>query len=132
MPVLEAMATGLPVVTTDCLGVRTFCRHGENCLIGLPDDVAGVSCWWHVSTASAWQDCRLAGGLCAMVQQHFLCCARCLLLDPCLHTLTAYCTTHIQLAKSACAGCVKLAQRVLLDTLQVVRMDTHQLVNTQS
>lgn len=41
MPVLEAMATGLPVVTTDCLGVRTFCRHGENCLMGLPDDVAG-------------------------------------------------------------------------------------------
>lgn len=40
MPVLEAMATGLPVVTTDCLGVRTFCRHGENCLMGLPDDVA--------------------------------------------------------------------------------------------
>lgn len=41
MPVLEAMATGLPVVTTDCLGVRTFCKHGENCLVGLPDDVAG-------------------------------------------------------------------------------------------
>lgn len=48
MPVLEAMATGLPVVTTDCLGVRTFCRHGENCLIGLPDDVAGVYGRWHV------------------------------------------------------------------------------------
>lgn len=41
MPVLEAMATGLPVVTTDCLGVRTFCRHGDNCLMALPDDVAG-------------------------------------------------------------------------------------------
>jgi hypothetical protein len=47
MPVLEAMASGLPVVTTDCLGVRTFCRHGDNCLMALPDDVAGEGgCWW--------------------------------------------------------------------------------------
>ena len=41
MPVLEAMASAVPVVTTDCLGVRTFCRHGENCLIAAPDDAAG-------------------------------------------------------------------------------------------
>lgn len=41
MPVLEAMASGVPVVTTDCLGVRTFCSHGDNCLIAAPDDAAG-------------------------------------------------------------------------------------------
>jgi glycosyltransferase involved in cell wall biosynthesis len=40
MPVLEGMATGLPVVTTDCLGIRTFCRHGENCLVAPTDDAA--------------------------------------------------------------------------------------------
>eukprot|EP00879_Flechtneria_rotunda_P014692 GHRR01015353.1.p1 GENE.GHRR01015353.1~~GHRR01015353.1.p1 ORF type:complete len:789 (+),score=385.35 GHRR01015353.1:278-2644(+) len=43
MPVLEAMASGLPVVTTDCLGVRTFCKHRKNCLIAPPDDVTGLS-----------------------------------------------------------------------------------------
>jgi glycosyltransferase involved in cell wall biosynthesis len=41
MPVLEAMASGLPVVTTDCLGVRTFCQHGHNCLMAKADDAAG-------------------------------------------------------------------------------------------
>jgi GT2 family glycosyltransferase len=33
LPVLEAMATGLPVVCTDAHGNRDFCRDGENCLI---------------------------------------------------------------------------------------------------
>jgi glycosyltransferase involved in cell wall biosynthesis len=41
MPVLEAMASGVPVVTTDCLGVRSFCQHGVNCLIAEPDDAMG-------------------------------------------------------------------------------------------
>jgi hypothetical protein len=44
MPVLEAMACGVPVVTTDCLGVRTFCNHGENCLVAAADDATGVRC----------------------------------------------------------------------------------------
>ena len=60
MPVLEAMATGLPVVTTDCLGVRTFCRHGDNCLMGLPDDVAGDGEW----CAALWGAvCGCVGGV---------------------------------------------------------------------
>uniref|UniRef100_A0A061SAC2 Group 1 glycosyl transferase n=1 Tax=Tetraselmis sp. GSL018 TaxID=582737 RepID=A0A061SAC2_9CHLO len=33
MPVMEAMASGLAVVTTDCLGVRTFAVHGVNALV---------------------------------------------------------------------------------------------------
>jgi glycosyltransferase involved in cell wall biosynthesis len=33
LPVLEAMATGLPVVCTDAHGNRDFCRDGENCLM---------------------------------------------------------------------------------------------------
>lgn len=41
MPVLEAMASGLPVVTTDCLGVRSFAAHGANCLMAPPDDAEG-------------------------------------------------------------------------------------------
>eukprot|EP00775_Hariotina_reticulata_P001680 gene1680-2024_t len=43
MPVLEAMATGLPVVTTDCFGTRTFCQHGHNSLVAEPDDVTGIA-----------------------------------------------------------------------------------------
>ena len=35
LPILEAMATGLPVVCTDAHGNRDFCRDGENCL--MPD-----------------------------------------------------------------------------------------------
>ena len=35
LPVLEAMATGVPVVCTDAHGNRDFCRDGANCL--MPD-----------------------------------------------------------------------------------------------
>jgi GT2 family glycosyltransferase/glycosyltransferase involved in cell wall biosynthesis len=40
LPVLEAMATGLPVVCTDAHGNRDFCRDGENCL--MPEHDAGA------------------------------------------------------------------------------------------
>jgi GT2 family glycosyltransferase len=42
LPLLEAMATGAPVVCTDADGNRDFCRDGENCLmVGRdPADVA--------------------------------------------------------------------------------------------
>jgi glycosyltransferase involved in cell wall biosynthesis len=33
LPILEAMATGVPVVCTDADGNRDFCRDGENCLM---------------------------------------------------------------------------------------------------
>jgi GT2 family glycosyltransferase/glycosyltransferase involved in cell wall biosynthesis len=33
LPILEAMAAGLPVVCTDAHGNRDFCRDGENCLM---------------------------------------------------------------------------------------------------
>ena len=36
MPVLEAMAAGLAVVATSCLGVDTFARHGMNALLAPP------------------------------------------------------------------------------------------------
>ena len=36
MPVLEAMAAGLAVVATACLGVDTFARHGMNALLAPP------------------------------------------------------------------------------------------------
>jgi glycosyltransferase involved in cell wall biosynthesis len=48
MPVLESMACGVPVVTTDCLGVRTFCKHGENCLVAAADDATGTLQMCHI------------------------------------------------------------------------------------
>ena len=34
LPALEAMAAGCVVVTLDCVGNRSFCRDGVNCLVG--------------------------------------------------------------------------------------------------
>jgi glycosyltransferase involved in cell wall biosynthesis len=44
LPLLEAMAAGTPVVSTDAHGNRDFCRHEENCLIADadPDAVAAA------------------------------------------------------------------------------------------
>ena len=40
LPLLEAMAAGTPVVSTDAHGNRDFCRHEENCLIADADPEA--------------------------------------------------------------------------------------------
>ncbi|MBC7374061.1 MAG: glycosyltransferase family 4 protein [Frankiales bacterium] len=40
--ILEAMATGLPVVSTDSVGVVDCLRHGDNGLLHQPGDVAGL------------------------------------------------------------------------------------------
>ncbi len=37
LPLLEAMAAGTPVVSTDAHGNRDFCRDGENCLMADAD-----------------------------------------------------------------------------------------------
>ena len=42
LPLLEAMAAGVPTVCTDAHGNRDFCRDGENCLM-TDDDPASVS-----------------------------------------------------------------------------------------
>ena len=36
LPALEAMALGCVVVTLDCVGNRSFCRHESNCLVAEP------------------------------------------------------------------------------------------------
>jgi len=33
LPALEAMAMGVNVVTPDCVGARSFCRHNDTCLV---------------------------------------------------------------------------------------------------
>lgn len=43
LPIIEAMASGCPVITTDSHGNRGFCFDGENCIIVEHDDVEGLS-----------------------------------------------------------------------------------------
>jgi glycosyltransferase involved in cell wall biosynthesis len=43
LPIIEAMAAGCPVITTDCHGNRGFCTDEENCLMVAQDDVGGLA-----------------------------------------------------------------------------------------
>jgi hypothetical protein len=45
LPALEGMAMGTLVVCPDCIGNRTFCSHGENCLRPSYDiEALGIAC----------------------------------------------------------------------------------------
>jgi hypothetical protein len=43
LPIIEAMAAGCPVITTDSHGNRDFCIDGVNCIIVEQDDVDGLA-----------------------------------------------------------------------------------------
>lgn len=43
MPPLEAMASGLAVVSTDCGGISSYAIHGENALLAEPGDVDSLA-----------------------------------------------------------------------------------------
>lgn len=43
MPPMEAMASGIPLVTARCHGVDMFCHHGYNCLMADPNDHVGLA-----------------------------------------------------------------------------------------
>ncbi|MEL4319012.1 glycosyltransferase family 4 protein [Leifsonia sp. YIM 134122] len=43
LPILEAMAAGCPVITTDSHGNRDFCVADENCIMVGQDDAAGLA-----------------------------------------------------------------------------------------
>ena len=45
MPVLEAMASGLPTVASACLGVQAFARHDVNALLADPQARPGFWGW---------------------------------------------------------------------------------------
>lgn len=43
LPILEAMAAGCPVITTDSHGNRDFCYDGVNCIVVEQDDTEGLA-----------------------------------------------------------------------------------------
>ena len=43
LPPLEAMASGVPVITTDCGGVNSFVRPGGNALVADPGDIDSLA-----------------------------------------------------------------------------------------
>lgn len=64
LPVLEAMACGTPVVTTDCGGVRDFAVHGDNCFLVPPRSPEALArAIVQVLTGDALRERLRAGGL---------------------------------------------------------------------
>lgn len=58
--ILEAMATGIPVVSTDAVGVVDCLRHEENALLTEPGDAAGLAAALHRMLADDGLRRRLA------------------------------------------------------------------------
>ncbi|WP_082823008.1 glycosyltransferase family 4 protein [Microbacterium sp. T32] len=69
LPVLEAMAAGCPVITTDSHGNRDFCRDGVNCIVvGQDDDDALVAAIDRLRSDPEERDRLRRGGLATAAQ----------------------------------------------------------------
>lgn len=72
LPALEAMAAGCIVVTLDCIGNRSFCRHGHNCLVASRDASALAATVAEAVRLSPAARARLLVGAAETVQSHSL------------------------------------------------------------
>ena len=72
LPALEAMAAGCIVVTLDCIGNRSFCRHGQNCLVAGRDASALAATVAEALRLPAATRARLLVGAAETVRSHSL------------------------------------------------------------
>lgn len=72
LPALEAMAAGCLVVTLDCIGNRSVCRHGHNCLVASRDVTAVAATVAEALRLSAPVRARLLAGAAETVRTHSL------------------------------------------------------------
>lgn len=72
LPALEAMAAGCVVVTLDCIGNRSFCCHGHNCLVASRDAVALAAAVDAALRLSPPARARLLAGAAETVRAHSL------------------------------------------------------------
>ena len=72
LPALEAMAKGCVVVTLDCVGNRSFCRHSENCLIAEPSAAAIVDAIRDATRLSPTRREQLLRGAAETISRHSL------------------------------------------------------------
>lgn len=72
LPALEAMALGCLVVTLDCVGNRSFCTHGGNCLIAEPTAESLAAAVQRTLGLGAEQQQHLRTGAAATAREHTL------------------------------------------------------------
>jgi Glycosyl transferases group 1 len=71
LPALEAMFIGCAVVCPDCVGNRSFCRHGSSCLMPEPEVAPLAEAVMTLIARPDLRDSLIAGGL-AMSRRHGL------------------------------------------------------------
>jgi glycosyltransferase involved in cell wall biosynthesis len=72
LPALEAMASGCLLVTSDCIGNRSFCHHEGNCLIAEPTADALLDATLRVLALSHKEKQRLLQAARQTVLEHSL------------------------------------------------------------
>ncbi|MDE0420311.1 MAG: sulfotransferase domain-containing protein [Gammaproteobacteria bacterium] len=72
LPALEAMAAGCTVITLDCVGNRSFCRNGHNCLVAEPDPESLARAVGHAAGLTPPDRRRLHANAADTVQAHSL------------------------------------------------------------
>lgn len=72
LPALEAMAAGCTVVTLDCIGNRSFCRDGDNCVVAAAEVEPLAEAVTNAATMTTTERAQLLASAIATVRSHSL------------------------------------------------------------
>ncbi|MYD96383.1 MAG: glycosyltransferase [Gammaproteobacteria bacterium] len=72
LPALEAMAAGCTVVTLDCIGNRSFCRDGDNCVVAAAEVEPLAEAVTNAATMTTTERAQLLSSAIATVRSHSL------------------------------------------------------------